>query len=150
MKEVIVDKVIKETFYEAVDGTHFRTKEECKKYEDSAKCVLLTKYNHMVIKNIAEYDLHLAGSEEYMLDIVKIDSEEDIYIIMQLYALYNSHQSYRQYDDKYRNMCIKALQEDDYIFIARENCGEDLFYIQYSRNELIANLNSVCDEQYSN
>ena len=147
MKEITIDKTVKETWYEASDGTRFRAKEECKRYEESAKCVLLTKYKHLVIITITEYDLHQAGSEEYSLDVVKITKEEDIDTIMQLSALYNSHQNYRQYDDKNRDMCIKALKENDYIFIARDSCGDDVFYIQYSKNELIAHINSVCDAQ---
>ena len=30
--------------YAAMDGTEFNTVEECRKYENSAKCVLLSKY----------------------------------------------------------------------------------------------------------
>ena len=150
MKEVAIEKTIKESRYEAMDGTQFINREECKKYEESARCMLLTKYKPLVINTLSEYDINNCGSEEYMLDIVKITRKEDIDIIMQLYALYNSHYSYRQYDAKYRDMCTKALVENDYIFIARESCDDDIFCIQYSRNELIANLNSICNGQTSN
>ena len=150
MKEIVVDRVIKETWFEASDGTQFRNREECKMYEESAKCVLLTKYKSLVIDTLPEYDLHKTGSEEYMLDIVKINKEEDIDLIMQLYALYNSHSTYRKYDDEHRAMCEKALKEDDYVFIATESCGDDIFCPQYSRNELFNNINNKCNEQSSN
>lgn len=149
MKEVVIDKVVKETWYEAIDGQQFRIKDECKKYEESAKCVLLAKYKQLVVKTVSEYDLHDAGSEEYMMDVVKINDDKDIDVIMQLYALYYSSPCYRQYDDKYRKMCKKAFQENDYIFIAVDSCGEDIFSPQYTRNELIAKINSICDERSS-
>ena len=146
MKEVTIEKTVKESRYEAMDGTQFINREECKKYEESAKCVLLTKYKPLVVNTMSEYDVHQCGSEEYILDIVKITKEEDIDIIMQLYALYNPHSTYRQYDSKYRDMCAKAFVGNDYIFIAKESCGDDIFHIQYSKNELINNLNSICNE----
>ena len=146
MREITIEKTIRESRYEAMDGTQFVSIEECEKYEESAKCVLLTKYKPLVIGNKSEYDIFQYGSEEYILDIVRITKDEDIDTIMQLYALYNPHSTYRQYDAKYRDICTKAFKENDYIFIARDSCGDDIFSIRYSRNELIDNLISICNE----
>ena len=43
MKEITKEVKNTYTVYQASDGTEFNSKEECKKYEDTAKCVLLTK-----------------------------------------------------------------------------------------------------------
>lgn len=44
MKEINVKQEVFVTKYEAMDGKQFTSKEECKKYEDSALCVLTSRY----------------------------------------------------------------------------------------------------------
>ena len=89
MKEIQKETKQYVTVYEAVDGTEFTSKEECKKYEESAKCVLMTKYNKLVVKTCTEYDLfNCIGSEDETVDIIKITSLSDIDTILKLIALY--------------------------------------------------------------
>ena len=54
MKQVEIENITKVTKYEAIDGTLFSSKEECVKYEETAKCVLLGKYKRLVVKSIKE------------------------------------------------------------------------------------------------
>ena len=58
------------TKYEANDGTIFTTAEECQKYENSARAVLLARFKDLQIKLISEYNLFSTGSEEYFYSIV--------------------------------------------------------------------------------
>lgn len=148
MKTVEITKEVKSYKYEAVDGVQFDDREECIKYENSAKCVLLTKYNELIVKHeISEYSICDFGSEDYAMDIIKLRNEKDIDIVMQLYALYNPHDSYRKYDKVNKEKCIKALKENDFIFIGRNDCcGDDVFRIEFSRNDLINGINKLCDE----
>ena len=71
MKPIEIEKVTKVTHYEAIDGTTFTTEEECVKYEDTAKCVLLTKYKPLVKRTASECDIFNTGSDEYMIDILQ-------------------------------------------------------------------------------
>lgn len=48
MKEISVKQEVFVTKYEAMDGKQFTSKEECQKYEDSAMCVITSKYNELV------------------------------------------------------------------------------------------------------
>lgn len=55
MKQIEAEKRTKVTYYEAIDGTTFLNKEECKAYEDTAKCVLLSMYNKLKRITNTEY-----------------------------------------------------------------------------------------------
>ena len=63
MKEIIKEVKNTYTVYQAIDGTEFDSKEECKKYEDTAKCLLLTKYRPLVKKTVTEIDVFNTGSD---------------------------------------------------------------------------------------
>ena len=74
MKEVTREKTITEVeYYESVDGMHFHSKEECEKYERSARVVLFKELEPYHKGKITEYDLYNGiGSEEYDVDIYYI------------------------------------------------------------------------------
>ena len=44
MIELHKEKTVNYTVYQAIDGTIFNDKEECRKYEKSALAVLLSRY----------------------------------------------------------------------------------------------------------
>lgn len=50
--------------YKATDGTTFKLREECQKYEESAKGVLMTKYAKYNVRKTHECDLFNCGSED--------------------------------------------------------------------------------------
>ena len=91
MKEISVEKTLTVRKYEAVDGTLFDDKDECQRYENTARCVLLSKYNKLIIKSATEYDLFEMGSEETVIDLIKIKHKSDIPTIVQLVILDNQH-----------------------------------------------------------
>ncbi len=85
MKELKVTRTIEEvTGYEADDGRRFKTEEECRKYENSAKYAI---YNQFIKLGISEpfsecqiWENYGYGSEEWSLIVVDIKDENDLKI----------------------------------------------------------------------
>lgn len=140
MKEVTKEKKSTYTVYQAIDGTEFNSKEECQKYEDTAKCVLLTKYKPLVKRSDSEYNIFNTGSDEYIIDILRpLSTESDIDIIIQLCRLYNGNGKIK--DDYYNNLRSRleeCLQLKDTILIGRgtEYDGYDNFFILTTLQEI--------------
>lgn len=132
------------TVYQAIDGTEFNSKEECQKYEDTAKCLLLTKYKPLVKRTASEYDIFNTGSDEYMIDILQyLSNESDIDILIQLNRLYCGGRKLN--DDFYDNMrskLEKCLKNRDVILIGRgtEYDGYDNFYVLATLQEITDNI----------
>ena len=144
MKEITKEKKSTYTVYQAVDGTEFNSIEECQKYEDTAKCLLLTKYKPLVKRTVSEYDIFNTGSEEYMVDILQyLSSESDIDILIQLNRLYYSgRKSDDAFYDKMRSKLEKCLKNRDIVLIGRgtEYDGYDTFYIFTTLQEITDNI----------
>lgn len=144
MKEITKEKKSTYTVYQAVDGTEFNSKEECQKYEDTAKCLLLTKYKPLVKRTASEYDIFNIGSDEYMIDILQyLSSESDIDILIQLDRLYCGGKKLN--DDLYNNMrsrLEKCLKNRDVILIGRgtEYDGYDNFFVFTTLQEITDNI----------
>lgn len=126
MTEVKVTRTVEEvTGYKAIDGTYFRDVEECKKYEESAKCVTLAKVKEYRIGRLSEYQLLDAGCDEIAYDIFRVENEkvfDDImmYIASKIYS-----------PDSYMSDYIE--RKDDFIgeeMIVRWNYDEDWCCIQ--------------------
>ena len=144
MKPIEIEKVTKVTRYEAIDGTTFTTEEECVKYEDTAKCVLLTKYKPLVKRTASECDIFNTGSDEYMIDILQyLSSESDIDILIQLHRLYCSSRNFNDdFYDKMRSKLEKCLKNRDIVLIGRgtEYDGYDNFYILTTLQDITDNI----------
>ena len=144
MKPIEIEKVTKVTRYEAIDGTTFTTEEECVKYEDTAKCVLLTKYKPLVKRTASECDIFNTGSDEYMIDILQyLSSESDIDILIQLHRLYCSSRNFNDdFYGKMRSKLEKCLKNRDIVLIGRgtEYDGYDNFYVLTSLQEISNNI----------
>ena len=144
MKEIIKEVKNTYTVYQASDGTEFNSIEECKKYEDTAKCLLLTKYRPLVKKTVTEIDVFNTGSDEYMVDILQcLRDEADIDVLIQLHRLYNSSRKIN--DDFYNNLrskLKKCFEDKDIILIGRgtEYDGYDNFYVLTSLQEISNNI----------
>lgn len=141
MKETYVTREVKELFYEASDGTTFKDKSECKKYEESAKCVLLTKYKPLVVKESNPEELFHTGSEEEELDVIKIAKEEDIDIVMQLYFYYNPSEYSKERAPKIKDLLARALTENDLVIIYRGYYDDmNSFWIQGTLNSIFEKI----------
>ena len=147
MKPIEIEKVTKVTHYEAIDGTTFTTKEECVRYEESAKCVLLSRYKDMIVKQTNEDAFYETGSDEFELDIVKLKDSSSTNIIMQLYHYYNTGEYAKTHAKSVEKSCAKALEEDDFLIIYRgDSYDDDRFWVRGTRNELFEHINSICNE----
>lgn len=140
------------TKYQAEDGTIFDTKEECKKYDESAKCVLLGKYNDLVIRQTDCYHLcdPFGGSEDYGVDVVKVNTKEDVDLILQLVYFYRP---YLHKEDRHEReveiikLVNSALTSDSHIlFIGRNYPGDEDFCVLTTKENLIDTIEQYCKE----
>lgn len=77
----IKQEVVVRTEYIAVDGTKFTSKEECEKYEKSARCVILSRLTRLNPEGNSVYDLYDEGSEEDDIEIFDIKTDEDLELL---------------------------------------------------------------------
>ena len=87
MKEIKQTRTIEEiTGYEAEDGKWFKTKEECEKYEQSAKCAIKTAFNKLILETWKECELweeYGYGGEEYEYWVIEIKDENELKVANQ-------------------------------------------------------------------
>ena len=146
MKEIKREVASVEVVYQAADGTEFKSKEECKAYDESARCMLYAKYNQKVINSTTEFNLLGFGSDGYTIEVVKLETQADVDLITQLFLFENNHMALSENRDSLNRILVrmnKALAEKDYVFIGR-GCCMDGFYYEGSRNEHIEVLNKAC------
>ena len=75
-------EVVVRTEFVAEDGQVFRSEEECKKYEKTCKCVIMSAYKPLVKGTISEYGLYEeCGCEDFYYDLVEIKNENDREIV---------------------------------------------------------------------
>ena len=132
--------------YIAIDGTEFVNEEECAKYEETAKCVLLSKYRPLIIKSTTDYGVFGVGNDDATLEIVKITKREDIDVLLQLYRLYNPHlekPAYKEYIDDAAKKISSALQGSGFVFVGR-GCDDDCFWIIGSQDSVIQEIKDAC------
>ena len=145
MKAIKEEKKYTVEVFEAVDGTRFSDKSECEVYERSAKCLLLSKYNKLVVNKSNEYSIFGCGSEEDCIDIIKISCKEDIDVIMQTIGVIHPNmlnECNKEIYDKYYNTLIKAYEENDLVFIYRGY--DDSFCVEGTLSNRILNISKAC------
>ena len=142
MKEVVKSKTVSTVVYQASDGTEFVDKTECIKYEESAKCVLFGRYNKLVVESKCEETIFKTGSCDDMVDIVKVNSQEDIDIILQIFYYFNSNPS-TSYLERVENSLNSSV--GSFLFINR-GYDNDGFYIMTSLPEYVKHLENICNE----
>jgi hypothetical protein len=128
MKEINVKHEVYVTNYEAMDGKLFTSKEECMKYEDSALCVLTSRYKELVVsENISEWALFGCGSDDQNAHIIKLKNESDVDTVLQYYLLF--HRLNSSYDLTHeRKKLEKALTKDGLVVVGT-GYEDDSFYI---------------------
>lgn len=149
MKEVYITIEVKELFYEAFDGTTFKDKKECEKYEVSAECTLLTKYSPLIVKKTNEWELYNSGSDEETVHVVKLKSKEDIDTLIQLYFHYNGKSERTEKNAiSMLKSCKKALETDDFLIIYRGYCDDNShFYIRGTVTETYEHMIKLCKNE---
>lgn len=83
MKELKRTRTIEEIRgYEANDGTFFSSKEECEKYEKTARAVIFNAFKQLVVDRIFPecfiWENYGYGSEEFSMAIIEIKNEDDL------------------------------------------------------------------------
>lgn len=144
MKKVDIEKTVIETLWEASDGTTFKDKEECEKYENSAKCVLLSKYKNWVIKSTNEYALFNAGCEENYIDIILITKDRIDTILQLIKLLGYANEETLQRD---RNLLESSIGE--LFLIGRGDSYEENFWIMNSLRFYVDKITNLYHE-YNN
>lgn len=139
IKEVIETKTYE--LYIASDGTEFTNKEECKRYEDTAKCVLLSKYKNWVIKSTNEWEIFDAGCEETYIDIIRV-SEDKIDTILQLTKLLGYTNEERLQNDRARLESFIG----ELVLIGRGDSYEENFWIKNSLRFYVDKLTNLYNE----
>ena len=146
MKEIVIEKIVKETQYEAIDGTIFINRDECIKYDNTARAVILSKYNKLVLKRMSEYALFGSGSEDYEIEIISVNSSEDIKTVMQLAGLENPYLLKKERQDnytKYMETLEYALKNNDLVFIYR-GYQNDNFCIDGTLKDRLEHITNAC------
>lgn len=133
MKEIKKERTVFDCEYEAYDGSIFKTKEECIKYEETAKCVIRKKFNDLVEHSSDECSLFNCGSDDYIIDFIKPNTQDAANAIMQMLELYNAN------DDRARKLIKEAQENSDYLLIGH-NYDEDYYYILGTRTSVLNNI----------
>jgi len=131
MKEVVKEVIKRETIWEASDGTQFTSKEECQKYENTAGCVIRTRYSSLIVKSLREEDLLINGCYDKIIDVIKLDDSSDINTVLAMCKLhgYNENEA----------VCKKALKNDSYILINR-GYDNDNFWIMGTIDDILQEI----------
>ena len=134
MKEIKKERVVFDYEYEAYDGSIFKTKEECIKYEETAQCVIIKKFNDLIEYSSNECSLFNCGSDDYIIDFVKPKTQDDADTIMQMLELCNAN------DDRARKLIKEAQENNDYLLIGHDVYNVNNIYIWNTRSSI---LNSI-------
>lgn len=134
MKEIKKERTVFDCEYEAYDGSIFKTKEECIKYEETAKCVIRKKFNDLIEHSSDECSLFNCGSDDYIIDFIKPNTQDAANAIMQMLELYNAN------DDRARKLIKGAQENSDYLLIGHNSYDEDYYYILGTRTSVLNNI----------
>lgn len=148
MKEVTKERKVLDTLYEAVDGTRFDSKEECLRYENSAKGVLKAKLMKLVDYSDSEDNILGAGSEENTLYGVKLKEEKDKDIVLQLYLLDHSHllkEENNKWVNRAKDLIEFAYKERDILLVGEDYEG-DFFIVDCCKKIVDRLYNRVNNE----
>lgn len=146
--EIIKKERVQKSYYEifvANDGTEFTNADECKKYEGSAKGVLMAKLKPLIIKDISEDSLFGFGNCDDTVWVMKPSTQNDVDAIMQAFLLYNT---YMTKDDQMeslehrRKLVQRSLDENDVILVGR-GYDMDNFWFVGTRNSMKEELDKL-------
>lgn len=146
MEKITKEKTTSYVVYRAFDGEEFNTEEECKKYENSARGVISTKYADIpkVITN--EYAMLSGfGSEDNVIEIVKVRDDNDINAILQMYIFHNYMNSSNVNCSRELEILNKCKEESIAVIVYR-GYDDDSFWISGTYNKLYEGLDKIKEE----
>jgi hypothetical protein len=143
MKEIVKQENVNKTVYQAIDGTEFINKEECRKYEDTALACINARYRKLVVHTSDEYTLFEAGSEDNIVEVVNLQSSKDVDIVFQMWLYYNSyHSKNTDICDERLNKLTICSENSHLLFVYRGYEG-DCFGILKSFDEYMEMFNDL-------
>lgn len=107
MKEIKRERIVVDVIgYEAVDGTVFKSREECKKYEDTATAVIKERFKKLVVKEMEGIEISNSGmaffmaaiDEDWYYALVDIKTESDL-MTAQMYHKIEGCSALRGFDE---------------------------------------------------
>ena len=134
MKEIKKERTVFDCEYKAYDGSIFKTREECIKYEKTAQCVIRKKFNDLVEYSSNEYSLFNCGSDDYIIDFLKPETQDATNAIMQMLELYSAN------DDRARKLIKEAQENNDYLLIGHNSYDDDNYYVWGTRASILTNI----------
>lgn len=151
MKQIKVTETNTVIKYQAIDGEIFSNKEECEKYETTAKAVLQSKFKKLIVGTYNSWELH-GGLDDNDVIAVQVKTQKDADIVLQRYYIENSwllenYDSNKKCIERCERLVNKALVEKDILLIGI-NCEGDLYFIN-TRKDIIDNLNNIGHEDNS-
>jgi len=151
MKEIKKEIVKKEYFYEyeSFDGQLFDNKEECEKYENSAKGVILQKIHNCIAGEKHDAWELMGGYEDHKIVAVKVNTQEDADNLLQFYYLEHpwilenkdTNECAGNQVKRIQRILDRALKEKDCVLMGI-NCDDEYYFIN-TRNAIIVNLTNV-------
>ena len=89
MERVEID--VKAIRYKACDGTLFTTKNECKKFEETAYCVIKSRLMSIVTSTINPYEKNLCDNEDYHTGYIVVLEDESKIDIVNVYLNFHGN-----------------------------------------------------------
>lgn len=132
------EKIIKEQWYRASDGTEFNSGEECEKYENSARAVLYTRYNSLIVRSSSEYEFFGFGCDDNVINVVKVETPKDVDVILQIEALTYS----TNHLERSEGILKEALEKGTKVLIYR-GYNEEEFSVWMGKTELFDKINKI-------
>lgn len=146
MKVVEVEKTIKEvTGYTADDGTFFKDKEECEKYERTANAVIRSRFHKLFVgDSFLESDIYKGyGYEDFNMAVIQLKNEDDVkaanmYINI-IKGLNTNKKDGFTLDDVGKRILVGF----------NDVCGEDCLYTYGTQEELVEKFRKNIDKFYN-
>ena len=143
MKEINQEVTSTYTAYQAEDGTIFTSSEECRKYESSARAVLLGRLKKLIVADKNKWDL-LGGMDDHTVHAVKLTTKEDANTLLQF--LYLECPWFSDERRKEIEAIVDTTQKNKEVILLGENC-EGTYYFINSRQNIIEGLNHLTENK---
>ena len=132
------------TVYVSKDGIEFDNAESCKAYEKSEYATLNTKYRNLIVAHGDEFDIFGYGSDAILYDIIKVKTQKDADLVMQMYFFVNKYiDATNEYAIEANKSVQEALKEKDYLIIYRgsiDDAEKDYFGIEKTLTRTIQRI----------
>ena len=153
MEIITRERVEKKSFnvYVANDGTEFSDRDQCKKYEESAMGVLMSKIKPLMVREIAAEDIHGYGSSDETVQIFKVESQEDADALLQTYFI--THDIKKDCKEPWairsKDLIQRALNDKEMLFVSR-GYEMDGFWIIGTQGSMKESIDSICKKKEEN